>query len=65
MGVRRTLKRLVRGLRAPGVLKFVTIFLSTSWIFAIVAETGRGLVLFRRHHLLELKNKDFSGLPVN
>lgn len=65
LGVRRALERLVRGLRAPGVLKCVIVFLSTSWIFAIGVETGRGLVLFRGLHLLKLNNKDFSGLPLN
>lgn len=56
LGVRRALETLVRGPRTPRVLTFVTIFLPTSWIFAIVAEIGRGLVLFRGLDLLELKN---------
>lgn len=61
LGFRTALERLT----APGVFKFVTIFLPTSWIFTIMAETRRGYVLFRGLHLLTLNSKDFSGLPFN
>ena len=63
LGVRRALKRLVRGLKAPKMLKFVTICFPMSWPFAIIAETRRVLVSFRSLHLLELKIKNFGGLP--
>ena len=40
----RMLKRLVKGLKVPEALKFVTISFPESWIFAIIAETRRVFV---------------------
>ena len=54
---------LVRGLRVPEVLKFVTISFSMSWFSAIIPETRRVLALFRGLQLLELKIKNFGDLP--
>ena len=58
-----TLERLVRELKAPDMLKFVTISFPMSWLFATIAGTRRVWVLFRSLHLLELKVKNFGGLP--
>lgn len=61
--IRRTLERLARGLKALGMLTFLTVFFSPMpWFFVILAETKRGLVLFRGLYLLELKVENFSGL---
>ena len=59
---------LVRGLKAPKVLKFVIIFLPISWLFAVIAETKRIFclfVLFRVLHLSELKIKNFSSFSFS
>ena len=40
----RTLERLVRGVKVPEVLEFVTLSFPVSWLFVIVAETKRVLV---------------------
>ena len=61
MAICRTLERLVRGLKAPEVFKFVTISFPIFWFFAIITET-RFLVSFRGRHLLEVKTKNFSRL---
>lgn len=60
----RTLKKLVRGLKLPKVLKLAKIYFPMSWLFAIIAETRRVLVSFRSLHLLELKTKNFGSLPL-
>lgn len=62
LGIWRTLERLVRGLKVPEALKYVTVSFPMSWLFAVITETRRILVLFRGLHLLELKIKNFSGL---
>ena len=54
------LERLVRRVKVPKTLKFVTISVPLSWLFAVIAGSRR--VSFRRLHLLELKIKNFSGL---
>ena len=51
-------ERLLRELKVPKALKFITIYFPMSWLFAIIAETRRALV-----SLLELKIKNFSGFP--
>lgn len=56
----RMLKRLVKRLKVPEALKFVTISFPEPWIFAIISETRRVFVSFLRLHLLQLKIKDFS-----
>ena len=61
--IKRTLERLLKGLKASKALKFVTIFFPMSCLFAIIAETRRVWVSFRRFHLLELKIKNFGSLP--
>lgn len=60
-GIRRTLERVVRGLKAPGTFKFLAVFSVVSWLFAIMVEIRKLLVLFRGLHLLGLKSEDFSG----
>jgi len=40
LGIRRTLERLARGLKASGMLKFVTVFFPVPRPFAPIAETG-------------------------
>lgn len=62
LGIRRTLERMIRGLKVPGMLKFVTIFFLVPWLSAIIAEIRGILVLFRGLHFLELKTKNFSSL---
>ena len=46
-------ERLLRELKVPKALKFITIYFPMSWLFAIIAETRRALV-----SLLELKIKN-------
>lgn len=55
---------MVRGLKVPGALKLVTVFLTVSWLFAVMAKAWKVLVLFGGLHLVELKIEDFSGLPL-
>ena len=50
-------ERLLRELKVPKALKFITIYFPMSWLFAIIAEMRRALV-----SLLELKIKNFGGL---
>ena len=54
----KVLERLLRELKVPKALKFITISFLMSWLFAIIAETRRVLV-----SLLELKIKNCSGFP--
>ena len=51
-------ERLLRELKVPKALKFITIYFPMSWLFAIIAEMRKALV-----SLLELKIKNFSGFP--
>ena len=55
---------LVRGLKMPKALKFVTVSIPVSWLLAIIVKTRRVLFLFRSLHLLKLKIKNFGGLPL-
>lgn len=50
----RILDRLVRGSKVRKVLTFVSISFPLSWLFEIIAETRRALILFRSLHLLGL-----------
>lgn len=54
------MERLVRGLKVPEALKFVTVSFPVSWLFAIRAETRRVLISFRKLHLLVFKIKNFG-----
>lgn len=65
LGIGRALERMVRELKVPGAHKSATVFLPVSWLFTIMAETRScGFVcLFRGLHSLELKVRDFSGVP--
>ena len=57
------LERLVRELKVPKALKFITISFSVSWLFVIITKTRRVFTLFRNFHLLELRIKNFVHLP--
>ena len=48
--MKRTLKKVIRGLKTPEALKLVTIFLPMSWFFAIIADIRRALVLLGNLH---------------
>ena len=54
--------KLVRGLKAPEVLKFVTMSFPMYWLFAIIAETRNVLFLFWNLCLLQVKIKSFGTL---
>lgn len=62
----RTLERLIRRVRMPKALKFITIsfFQKEPWLFVITAEIRRDLVLLSIFHLLELKIKNFGSLSM-
>ena len=64
MRIGRTLERLIGGQKLPKVLKFVIISFPIFWLFAIIAETRRILVSFRKLYFLELKIKNVGGLPL-
>lgn len=59
------MERLVRGLKAAGELKLVTVFIPISWIFVITAEIRRIFILLRSFHFLELKIEDFGSLLLH
>ena len=63
MRIGRILKRLVKVLKAPKVLTFITISFPMFWLFAIISETKRVLVSFRVFQLLESKIKNVVVLP--
>lgn len=54
----RTLERQIRAQKLPKVLKFVIIYFPVFWLSAVVAETRRILVSFRRLYFHELKIKN-------
>ena len=51
---------LVRGMKIHKECRSVIIFSLMSWLFAIIAETKRVLVLFRNLHLMKLKVKSLA-----
>lgn len=52
-------------MKVPKVkLTFLTGSFPMSWLFANNRRTGKVLVLFKNLHLLELKIKNFGGLPL-
>ena len=63
MGTGRALERLVRQLKIPKALAFVTSLFQEPSSFAIIAEIRGVLGLFRSLYLLELKIKNFGYLP--
>lgn len=67
LGIDRALTRLVRGLQVPGARKLATV--SSCLPFTVMAETRKVVFFFffflRGLHLLEMKVKDFSGLPFS
>lgn len=50
---------------ASGALKFATVFLAMSWFSAVTTEIRRDGVCLGGLHLLEMKIKDFSGVPFS
>lgn len=61
-GVRRTWERLVRRLKVPKALKFVTIPFPMPWLFAIIISVIRFLVSYREFYLPEFEIKNVSSL---
>ena len=55
-------ERLLRELKVPKALKFVTMSFPMSWLFAIIAETRNVLFLLWSLCLLQMKIKSFGTL---
>lgn len=61
------MERLARGLKASGMLMFVTVFFFFSSALALCSDSRKpgGFVLFRDLHLPELKTENISGLSLS